>query len=251
MIREVGHVEALFRYPVKSMAGERVEAATLGWYGLNGDRRLALRRVADRSGMPWLTAGKLPGLLLFSPHPQDGVNGDLPSHVRTPKGEDLPVFGEELSQEVERRYGAPVEMMQLRHGIFDEASISLIVSDTVREIGRVAGRSLDVRRFRPNIVVRSRRSVPFEEDEWLGGVLSFGEGTDAPSIVVTMRDERCSMVNLDPDSASPLPEVMKAIVRMNQNNAGVYGAVTRIGRLEIGQTIYLRAVREGTKARQD
>ena len=57
-------------------------------------------------------------------------------------------------------------------------------------------------------------------DEWVGGVLSFGEGDDAPAITVTMRDERCSMVNLDPDSASPAPEVMKAIVRANQNLRG-------------------------------
>jgi uncharacterized protein YcbX len=132
-------------------------------------------------------------------------------------------------------------MMQLRHGIFDEASISVIASDTVREIGRLAGRSLDVRRFRPNVLVRLLRPTPFQEDEWLGGVLSFGEVDDAPAIAVTMRDERCSMVNLDPDSASPAPEVMKAVVRANQNNAGIYGAVTRIGRLAVGQTILLRA----------
>ena len=75
----------------------------------------------------------------------------------------------------------------------------------------------------------------------MGGVLSFGEGDDAPAVTVTMRDERCSMVNLDPDSASPAPEVMKAIVRANQNHAGIYGAVTRIGRLAVGQTIFLRA----------
>jgi len=131
-------------------------------------------------------------------------------------------------------------MMQLRHGIFDEASISVIASHTVREIGRLAERSLDVRRFRPNILVRSLRSIPFQEDEWLGGVLSFGEGNDSPAIAVTMRDERCSMVNLDPDSANPAPEVMKAVVRANQNNAGIYGAVTRIGRLAVGQTIFLR-----------
>src|SRR5262249_35726229 len=138
--------------------------------------------------------------------------------------------------EVGRRYGAPVEMMRLNHGIFDEASISVIASDTVREIGRLAGRSLDVRRFRPNVVVRLVRSVPFQEDEWLGRVLSFGEKDDAPAIAVTMRDLRCSMVNLDPDFTSPAPEVMKAIVRANQNNAGIYAAVTRIGRLAVGQT---------------
>jgi len=78
----------------------------------------------------------------------------------------------------------------------------------------------------------------------LGGVLSFGEGDDAPAISVTMRDVRCSMVNLDPDSASQAPEVMKAVVRANQNNAGIYGAVTRIGRLAVGQTIFLRAATE-------
>jgi hypothetical protein len=72
----------------------------------------------------------------------------------------------------------------------------------------------------------------------VGGVLSFGEGHDAPAVAVTMRDVRCSMLNLDPDSASPAPEMLKAVVRANQNNAGIYGAVTRIGRLTVGQTMF-------------
>jgi uncharacterized protein YcbX len=242
---EIGQVEAIFRYPVKSMGGERLEAADVGWYGLEGDRRLALRRMDDRSGMPWLTASKLPDLLLFAPHRRDdGAQGDLPTHVRTPDGQEMPVFGEDLATEVGRRHGAPVQMMQLRHGIFDEASLSVIASDTVREIGRLAGRSPDVRRFRPNVVVRLLQPSPFQEDEWLGGVLSFGEGGDAPAIAVTMRDVRCSMVNLDPDSARPAPEMMRAVVRANQNTAGIYGAVTRIGRLAVGQTIRLRAATE-------
>jgi len=235
---EIGHVEAIFRYPVKSMRGERLEVAKLGWHGLEGDRRLAFRRLDDRSGLPWLTASKLPDLLLFAPHRrEDGAQGDLPTHVRAPDGDEMPVFGEDLATEVGRRHGAPVQMMQFNHGIFDEASLSVITLDTVCEIGRLAGRSLDVRRFRPNVVVRLLRSVPYQEDEWLGGVLSFGEGDDAPAITVTMRDTRCSMVNLDPDSASTSPEVLKAIVRANQNKAGIYGAVTRVGRLAVGQTI--------------
>lgn len=242
---EIGHVEAIFRYPVKSMGGERLEVAKMGWHGLDGDRRLAFRRMDDRSGFPWLSASRVPDLVLFAPHRrEDGARGDLLTHVRTPDGEEMPVFGEELAMEVGRRYGAPVQMMQLRHGIFDEASISVIAVDTVREIGRLAGRSLDVRRFRPNVVVRLLRSVPFQEDEWLGGVLSFGEGDEAPAVTVTMRDLRCSMVNIDPDSASLAPEVMKAIVRATKNNAGIYGTVTRIGRLAVGQTIFLRAATE-------
>jgi uncharacterized protein YcbX len=244
MLMEIGHVEAIFRYPVKSMAGERLEIAKLGWHGLDGDRRLAFRRHDDRSGFPWLTASKLPDLLLFAPQRDEHGAGDLPTHIRTPDGEDMPVFGENLATEVGRRYGAPVQMMQLNHGIFDEASISVIAFETVREIGRRAGLSPDVRRFRPNVVVRLLRSVPFQEDEWLGGVLSFGEGDDAPTIAVTMRDVRCSMVNLDPDSACSEPEVLKAVVRANQNNAGVYGTVTRIGRLSVGQPVLLRATNQ-------
>lgn len=241
----IGQVEAIFRYPVKSMGGERLEAAELGWHGLEGDRRLALRRLHDRGGFPWLTASKLPALLLFAPRRRggcaQGADGEIPTHVRTPDGLELPVFGDELAAEIERRHGAPVQMMQLNHGTFDEANISVIAADTVREIGRLAGRSPDVRRFRPNVVVRLLRPVPFQEDEWLGGVLSFGEGDDAPAIAVTMRDLRCSMIALDPDSASTAPEMLKAVVRANQNHAGIYGAVTRTGRLAVGQTIRLRA----------
>jgi len=242
---EIGQVEAIFRYPVKSMGGERLDAANLGWHGLDGDRRLALRRMEDRGAFPWLSASKLPDLVLFTPlRREDGAGGHLPTHVRTPDGEEMDVFGADLAAEIGRRHGASVQMMQLKHGIFDEASISVIALDTVSEIGQLAGVSPDMRRFRPNIVVRSVRSVPFQEDEWVGGVLSFGEGSDAPAVAVTMRDERCSMINIDPDSGGRAPEMMKAVVRANQNCAGIYGTVTRIGRVAVGQTIVLRPATE-------
>jgi uncharacterized protein len=237
---QIGQIEAIFRYPVKSMRGEPLDTATLGWHGLDGDRRLAFRRLDERGGFPWLNASKLPDLIHFTPQPrQDGHGEALPAYIRTPEGEEMPLFGEALAAEVGRRFGAPVQMMHLNHGIFDDATISAIASDTVREICRLAGRSADVRRFRPNIVVRSTRAIPFEEDQWLGGVLTFGEADDAPAVTVTMRDARCVMVNFDPDGGSPAPEMLKAAVRANKNNAGIYGTVTRIGRLAVGQTIVL------------
>ena len=245
MTIEIGQVEAIFRYPVKSMAGEQIEVANMGWHGIDGDRRLALRCTQEQSGFPWLTASKLPDLLLFTPlwH-EDSAERDLPSHVRSPEGKELAVFGEGLAAEIERRHGAPVQMMHLRNGIFDDASVSVITAETVREIGRLAGNGPDVRRFRPNIVVRLLRPNPFQEDKWLGGVLLFGEPGEGPRISVTMRDARCAMVNLDPDSGRSAPEVLKSIVRMNQNNAGIYGAVIRTGRLATGQTIRLQKLAE-------
>ena len=244
---EIGHVEAIFRYPVKSMRGERLEAAELGWLGIDGDRRLALRRMDDRSGFPWLTATTLPALLLFSPFRSDETSVGLPTHVRTPDGDELPVFGEDLATEIGRRLGAAVQMMELRQGIFDDACISVIASDTVREIGRLSEQTADVRRFRPNIVVRLLRPSPFQEDDWIGGVLSFGGELDAPAVTVTTRDRRCSMVNYDPDSARPAPEVLKAVARANAVHAGIYGAVTRVGRLMVGQAVLFRRSHEITE----
>jgi uncharacterized protein YcbX len=110
MAVEIGRIEAIFRYPVKSMRGEPLDSATLGWHGLDGDRRLAFRRLDERGGFPWLSA-------------------------------------------------------------------TLIL--------------------------------------------------------------RCAMVNLDPDDGSSAPDVMKAVVRANENTAGIYGTVTRIGRVAVGQSVVL------------
>jgi len=239
MAIKVGEVEALFRYPVKSMRGELLDAVDLGWHGLDGDRRLAFRRADDRNGFPWLTASSLPELILFAPQRRGpAVAANLPTHVRTPEGEELAIFGEELAARVARGHGSPVEMVHLNRGIFDEASISVITSTTVGAVGELAGQLPDVRRFRPNILMTSSRSTPFEEDEWVGGVLSFGDSSDAPAIGITNRDERCSMVNFDPDSARSNPETLKSIVRARDNKAGVYGTVLRRGRLTVGQPIF-------------
>jgi uncharacterized protein len=239
MLVKIGEVEALYRYPVKSMAGESLDVTDVGWHGLEGDRRLAFRRADDRGGFPWLTASKLPELLLFAPERQGpAAHGELPTHVRTPEGQELAVFGQELASEVGRRHGSPVEMMHLSRGIFDEASISVIASATVSEVARLAAQRPDVRRFRPNILIASLRSVPFEEDEWVGGVLWFGETNEGAAIGITNRDERCSMVNFDPDSARTTAEVLKAIVRARGNEAGVYGTVTRRGGVAVGQPVF-------------
>jgi uncharacterized protein len=248
MAVEIGHVEAIFRYPVKSMAGEKLDAANIGWHGLDGDRRFAFRRVNNQSGIPWLTASKLADLLLYAPSRCDPETPEnLPTHIRTPSGEELPIFSDALAEEVGRRHGAPVQMMHLRHGIFDDASVSVISTDTVFEITRLASCSRDVRRFRPNVVVSLRRPNPFQEGDWLGGVLSFGEDVAAPAISVSSHDIRCSVISFDPDSASPAPEMLKAVVRANENRAGIYGAVTRTGRITVGQTIFLNENSHATR----
>jgi len=237
---ELGRISAIFRYPVKSMAGESLDVARLSWHGIEGDRRFAFRRLTDKSGFPWLTASKLPQLLLYKPFGLDSSNPEpLPTHVCTPDGKEYELRSNELREELSNRYGSDVELMSLKHGIFDEASISLISAGTVQCFERELGRDVGLRRFRPNVVIETDGAEPFEEDGWVGRTLIFGEGNSGPSLTVTMKDERCAMVNLDPDTAERDSEVMKTVVRVNNNCAGVYGAVVRPGELRVGQVVTL------------
>src|SRR5258708_937657 len=241
---EPGRISAIFRYPVKSMAGELLDVARLSWHGIEGDRRLAFRRLTDKSGMPWLTASKLPQLLLYKPFGLDSNTAEpLPTHVRTPDGKEYELRSDELRAEVSSRCGSEGELMNLKHGIFDESPISVISLGTVHSVARESGRGVDLcdlRRFRPNIVLETNSAEPLEEDRWVGRTLIFGEVNSGAAVRVTMRDERCVMVNFDPDTAERDSKVMKTVVRMNQNYAGVYGTVIRAGDLRAGQVVTLK-----------
>lgn len=243
---ELGRISAIFRYPVKSMAGESLEAATLGWHGLEGDRRFAFRRLADKSEFPWLSASKLPQLLLYKPFRLDNnansKNGELlPTHVRTPGGNEYELRSDELREEISKQHGSDVELMNLKAGIFDEGSISIISRDTADCICRESGRDLDLRRFRPNVVIDTNNLQPFVENSWVGRTLMFGERDSGPVVSAYMKDERCVMVNIDPDTAEKDSKVMKTVVRLNENYAGVYGTVIRTGDLRIGQVVTVEA----------
>ncbi len=241
MTVEIGHIQAIYRYPVKSMAGELLERSELGWYGLEGDRRFAFRRIVEQGGFPWLTASKLPELLLYQPVRQDtSQDNNLPTHVVTPEGKVLGIRSEELRNEITHHYGADVQLMQLNQGIFDEAAMSLITLATTHKITNDSGLPHDIRRFRPNIVIETKHGEPFIEDQWVGKTLTFGNREDSPAVHITNRDKRCMMVNLHPDTAQSDPVVMKTVVQLNQNCAGVYGTVIRLGAVEVGQTLYLR-----------
>jgi len=240
MIRYIGHIHELVWYPVKSMAGIPMQSAFLGWHGLQGDRRFAFRRLNDTSSFPWLSASRLPELLLHQPVGlDDNVEEPTPTHVRTPEGLTLKLGSEELDKSISEKLGSPVELMSLKHGVFDEASVSVINLSTISAIGRETETDLDTRRFRANIIIESTEAEPFLEDRWIGGTLMFGSTETGPMISVTLRDLRCVMLNLDPDTSKSDPRIMKSVVRLNKNNAGVYATVTRTGQINVGQSVSL------------
>lgn len=240
MKRPIGHVASIYRYPIKSMAGERVESPTLGWHGIAGDRRFALRRRTERGGFPWLTASRLPELILYQPYGQlESAAEPVPTNVRTPDGRVFDLHDVALWAEIAERAGGEIELMRLNHGMFDESPVSLLSLSTTRAIEHAANRPVDLRRFRPNIVIEPVQTSAFVEDAWVGGTLALGEGDNAARIAITQRDKRCVMVNLDPDSAEKDAAIMRTIVGMNENCAGVYGTVVRAGELRVGATVFI------------
>jgi uncharacterized protein YcbX len=111
--------------------------------------------------------------------------------------------GEALVREIAERSGLRLELMRLRNGIFDDAPVSVINLATIDGISRAVGMDLDRSRFRANIVLETGSPEPFLEDAWVGGT-------------------RCMMINLDPDTGEQDGRVMKAVVGLNANHAGVY-----------------------------
>ena len=67
----------------------------------------------------------------------------------------------------------------------------------------------------------------------------FGESEQRPAVSVTARDVRCMMINVDPDTGKQHGRVLKAAVRLNANNAGVYGTVVQTGTVRVGQVVRL------------
>jgi uncharacterized protein YcbX len=234
---EVGRVRAIYRYPVKSMAGELMQSAQLGWHGLDGDRRFAFLRTGVHANFPFLTAGKLPSLVTYAPLRNDG--DPLPSRVRTPAGEELELEGDALRDEIASAHGAPVQLMRIDNGIFDDGPIAIITSSSVATVSSEAGVEADVRRFRPNVFIETPDGERFPEDAWVGRTLRFGDGDDAPSVSICTRDVRCGMLNIHPDSAVTDARMLKAAVRLNENCTGVYATAIRIGPVRIGDAVYL------------
>jgi MOSC domain-containing protein len=228
----VGHVAALWRYPVKSMAGEKLDAAEVSWHGLAGDRRWAFIRAGQvRSGFPWLTIRERPELAHYRPRfaEADRPNASL-TLVRTPGGSELDVADPALAAEL----GPDVRVIKQDRGVFDTMPLSLLSTQTLAGLGRLVGADLAAQRFRPNLLVEADAGE-FPEDAWVGRVLRIG----ALRMRVDQRDKRCVMVTIDPVTLVRNPAILRTIARDRDTRVGVYGTTVEPGRVTVGDPVEL------------
>jgi uncharacterized protein len=231
----LARVAECWRYPVKSMAGERLDAAEVGWHGLAGDRRWAfVRGDTPRSGFPWLTLREQPQMLHYRPTLLDRSRPDQSNiHVRTPAEAELDVIDPTLAAEL-----APgSRAIKVDRGVFDTSPISVLSRQSVSGIAELVATELDVCRFRPNLVLEADGTFP--EDEWVGATLAIGSAR----IRVDKRDQRCVVVNVDPASTRRDSSVLQAITRERQACLGVYASTVRPGAIQPGDAVRLVATR--------
>jgi uncharacterized protein YcbX len=229
--RVVGRVVGLWRYPVKSMAGEALESADVGWNGVEGDRRWAfVREGMVRSGFPWLTIRENPRMWGYQPRlaDPDRPNASV-TLVRTPSGAELDVTDPALAEEL----GHGARVLRQDRGIFDTFPLSLITTQTIGAIGEMAGAPLDPLRFRPNLLVDAASGEPFAEDAWVGAVLTVG----GLRMRVDKRDQRCVMIDVDPATGERNTAVLRAVARGRQGCLGVYGTTVQPGRISIRDAV--------------
>jgi uncharacterized protein YcbX len=231
----VGRVAGLWRYPVKSMAAEALEAAEVSWHGFAGDRRWAfVRDGMARSGFPWLTARERPEMLAYRPRFADPARPDRSTTmVRTPSGVELDVVDPALAEEL----GPGVRVIRQDRGIFDTFPLSLITSQSVAALAEEVGIVPEVQRFRPNILVDAVGGAPFAEDAWVGRTLRIG----GLRMRIDKRDQRCVMVNIDPATLARDARVLRSIARTRDACTGVYGTTVEPGSIRLGDEVLLES----------
>lgn len=260
-MKVVGTVGTLWRYPVKSMRGEELQEAFLGFAGVYGDRVYAFRSSAAPAGFPFFTAREQESLLQFRATFRDAARmaqpgnleaaqalgpgvtpiyadpDDVAVDVVTPDGETFAIDDPKLLDRV--RAGArdahELSLLRSQRALTDCRPVSLFSNDTVAQLSEELGEKVDKRRFRANIFA-DLAAGGFSEDAFVGRVLQVG---DKARITITDKDPRCKMITLDPDTSEPKPELMKVVARSHDGNAGVYGAVVVEGVIRPGDKIEL------------
>ena len=231
MPRTLGRVAALFRYPVKSMAAEALDQIDVGWNGFDGDRRWAfVRRGLVRSGFPWLTIRENPSMWKYQPYFVEPQNPNQSTTlVRTPSGEEMDVTDEELADEL----GHECTLIKQDRGVFDAFPLSLISLQTIRALSASVGRDLEMRRFRPNIVIDAVDGGDAPEEAWVGDTIAIG----AMQMRIDKRDKRCVMINVDPETTQRDASVLRAVAQERDARLGVYGTIVSQGKIRIGDEV--------------
>jgi uncharacterized protein YcbX len=210
------HVSEIWRYPVKSLKGERLEQTEITKLGIPGDRQVALIRTINGRFLTSRSKPKLLGL-------QGGIN---PDGVPTVNGH--PWNSSEALRLVREAAGEPVTLQQVpAPHAFDVLPLLIATDGAARYL------NIDHRRLRPNILLAD---IPdLEERKWPGRVITIGE----VRIHAEKLRDRCVMTTFDPDTQVQDPSILLRIVRELDGSTALDSSVIHPGKIRVGDTAHI------------
>jgi uncharacterized protein YcbX len=209
-------LEALWRHPIKSLAGEQVPVTTIGPDGIPGDRIVRVR------GPEGVRTSRRHSRLLGLRGTLDPAGGALINGHRWDSAEALALVKEAAGADA---------WLEASSGLDRFDILPLLVATD----GAVAAFGRDVRRLRPNLVIGGAAGLV--EREWPGTELHIGEAI----VRLDSLRSRCRMTTIDPDTLHVDPGVLRDIVRRFDNKLALNAEVVRGGTIHVGDPVALAA----------
>ena len=266
---QIGTIDSLHRYPVKSMIGEELAAAKVGPKGIQGDRVFALADVETGKIASAKNPSKWPTLFQFRAVFSGPLNGgQLPAaRITFPDGTEVSTDDQTLATQLSSSLGKPVRFLKTapaagtleeywpdieglarREVVTDEAMpaetffdlgmIHLLTTATLDSYrGLYPSGRFEPQRFRPNLVVRTEPGVAgFPENEWEGKALAIGSEVQ---IKITGPCGRCVMTTLPQGNLPKDTGILKTAAQHNQARVGAYAMVLQGGTIRVGDAVRL------------
>lgn len=219
-------VRELWRYPVKSFAGEPLKSVVAQAGGFEHDRRYALvDHSPNRAGKP--LTGRQEALLLSFAAQADGGN----VVVRTREGASYPIADSQFLSLLRSQVPQQITIEERQNGEFhDAADILVLNAASVSALEADWQKPVNFLRFRPNMIVEGPDLPAFAETAWTGKRFRAGEAV----FEAVHPCERCVMTTIDPQSLEKNPDFLKMIVQKYNGILGMYFRVAQSGRVSVG-----------------
>jgi uncharacterized protein YcbX len=247
----LGAVAAIWRHPVKSLRGERLEWTQVGEHGLPDDRAFG---IVERTTGKVLSAKRIGRLLEANASSSDGglvieladgtrVEGTGPEVDATLSvwlGRDVSLVRAGGPSPLAYDFGAGYDgPARIRPAFVDSSPVHVVTTASLHAGARAAGAAApwDPRRFRPNLVIDTGADTGFLEDRWAGHVVEVGDVT----LSVIEPTERCVMTTRPQADLAEDRTVLRTLASAHGSDLGVYATVVTPGAIAVGNPVRIRA----------
>lgn len=248
-LKSVGRIAELWRYPVSSLGGEQVDHLDIAHSGETGnvEHGVACNRAfllfdpqtrepaAPESSERWRKA-----LHLVSRLRADGM-----AEIGFPDGTWLTLDAPDLEERLAEHFGFPVAVGDTRGTgqswpviapRYTASPLHILTTASMNAISTSdPALVVDVRRFRPDILVETNAASGFVENNWIGRKIVIG----TLEITATEGTKRCGMTLASQPGLPEQPDVLRSILRGNRRNLGIYAEIVAGGRLSIGDEVWV------------